>query len=125
MHIVGIGSHVVECVRIGRMIEAHGERFLGHVFTPHEIRHGRGNTEHFAGRWAAKEAILQCLGIRPGRSAVWTDVEVREDAAGRCTVHVGGSAKGRTQDQGIADILLTISHCRAYATAYAIAVRGA
>jgi holo-[acyl-carrier protein] synthase len=126
MEIVGIGTNVVECVRIGRLIEQHGELFLGRVFTPREIRHcrtARGSTEQFAGQWAAKEAILKCLGIRPSRNASWTDVEVRSDAAGSCTVHVGGIAKDRAQHLHVADILVTIAHCRAYATAYAIAVR--
>jgi holo-[acyl-carrier protein] synthase len=125
MEIVGIGTHIVECVRIGRMIEEHGELFLERVFTAHEIRQCRerkGPTEHFAGQWAAKEAVLQSLGLRAGRGISWADVEVRGDA-GSYTVHVGGAAKDCAQTLHIADILVTIAHCRAYATAYAIAVR--
>jgi len=38
MEIVGIGTEIVECVRIGRMIEEHGELFLTRVFTTEEIR---------------------------------------------------------------------------------------
>jgi len=34
-----------------------------------------------------------------------------------------GAAKERAQGLRINDILLSISHCRAYATAYAVAVR--
>ena len=65
MDIVGIGTDIVECLRIGRMIEQHGEVFLTRVYTEREIHYcqARKNaTEHFAGRWAAKEAILKCLG---------------------------------------------------------------
>jgi holo-[acyl-carrier protein] synthase len=124
MEIVGIGSDVVECVRIGRMIERHGEAFLERVFTPREVRQCRqrsGPAEHFAGRWAAKQAVLRCLGAR---GVSWTDVEVRHDPSGGWVVHVGGAARDRAQALRLSNVLLTIAHCRAYATACAIAVRG-
>lgn len=38
MDIVGIGSDIVECLRIGRMIEQHGEVFLARVYTEREDR---------------------------------------------------------------------------------------
>jgi holo-[acyl-carrier protein] synthase len=127
MEIIGIGTNVVECVRIGRLIEEHGEHFLDRVFTPEEIRRCRGRrgpAEHFAGQWAAKEAIVQCLGLRGGRAFRWTDVEARGDDSRRFTVRVGGAAKEQAQKLRVSEILVTIAHCRAYATAYAIAVRG-
>src|SRR5262245_57307194 len=39
MQIVGIGTDIVECPRIGRMIEQHGELFLRRVYTEWEIRY--------------------------------------------------------------------------------------
>jgi holo-[acyl-carrier protein] synthase len=127
MDIVGIGTDIVECLRIGRMIEQHGELFLARVYTEREIRYCQGRkhaTEHFAGRWAAKEAILKCLGTGWRRGLNWTDMEVRNDANGKPRVLMCGAAKDQAQALRISDILITISHCRAYATAYAIAVRG-
>src|SRR5437870_11465708 len=126
MEIVGIGTDIVECLRIGRMIEQHCELFLLRVYTPREIRYCQGrkhSTEHFAGRWAAKEAILKCLGTGWRRGLCWTEVEVRNDPSGRPQVLLCGAAKDIAQQLRISDILLSISHCRAYATAYATAVR--
>ncbi len=126
MEIVGIGTDIVECVRIARMIEEHGELFLTRVYTEREIRYcqARKNAvEHFAGRWAAKEAILKCLGTGWRRGIGWTDLEVRNHPDGKPQVHVRGAAKDHMQQLHIADILISISHCRAYATAQAIAVR--
>ncbi|HEV3255626.1 MAG TPA: holo-ACP synthase [Gemmataceae bacterium] len=128
MDIVGIGADIVECLRIGRMIKEHGELFLTRVYTEREIRYCQARkhaTEHFAGRWAAKEAILKCLGTGWRRGLCWTDMEIRNDPQGKPQVLMCGGAKDQAQSLRISDILITISHCRAYATAYAIAVRGA
>lgn len=125
MDILGIGTDIVECVRIARMIEQHGEVFLSRVFTPREIVYCQARkraTEHFAGRWAAKEAILKCLGTGWQKGMCWTDIEVRNNPDGAPQVLLGGNVKERAQEMGIADILVSISHCRAYATAHALAV---
>ena len=111
-----------------RMIERHGELFLTRVFTDREMRYcqrSKHATEHFAGRWAAKEAVLKCLGTgwskglvldrhrsrqRPGRQA----------ARSTCRPRPATTRKAI----GIRDVLISISHCRAYATALSLAVRG-
>ena len=65
MEILGIGTDIIECPRIGKMIEQHGELFLRRVYTEREIRYCQSRKhaiEHFAGRWAAKEAILKAMG---------------------------------------------------------------
>jgi holo-[acyl-carrier protein] synthase len=126
MEIVGIGCDIVECLRIGRMIEEHGELFLTRVYTEREIRYCQSRkhaTEHFAARWAAKEAILKTLGTGWSKGISWTDLEVRNDFNGKPLVYICGAAKERAEALHIADIHITLSHCRAYATAYAIAVR--
>jgi holo-[acyl-carrier protein] synthase len=125
MEIVGIGTDIVECLRIGRMIEQHGELFLSRVYTEREVRYCQARkraVEHFAGRWAAKEAILKCLGTGWRRGLCWTDLEIRNTPAGQPKVLLCGAARDAAQSLCIADILLTISHCRAYAVAYALAV---
>jgi holo-[acyl-carrier protein] synthase len=126
MEIVGVGTDIVECLRIGRMIETHGELFLARIYTDREIRYCQSRkhaTEHFAGRWAAKEAIFKCLGTAPRGSITWTDFEVRTETDSRPRVLVCGAAKERLRSLRVSDILLSIAHCRAYATAQAIAVR--
>ena len=127
MDILGIGADIVECLHIGRMIEQHGELFLTRVFTEREIRYCQERkraVEHFAGRWAAKEAVLKALGMGWRRGMALTDVEVRNEAGGRPQVHLCGAVKDAAQNRRVGDILLTIAHCRAYATAYALALRG-
>ncbi len=125
MEILGIGTDIVECPRIGKMIEQHGELFLRRIYTEREIRYCQARThaiEHFAGRWAAKEAILKAIGTRRSQGIAWTQVEVRNGSDGRPQVLIGGAARDLARDRGIADILISISHCRTYATAYALAL---
>lgn len=127
MEIVGIGTDIVECLRIGRMIERHGELFLTRVYTEREVRYCQARkhaTEHFAGRWAAKEAILKCLGTGWRRGLCWTDMEIQNDPAGRPHALLAGGARDRAEALRLSAVLVSISHCRAYATAYALAVRG-
>jgi holo-[acyl-carrier protein] synthase len=125
MDIVGIGTDIVECLRVGRMIEQHGELFLQRVYTEREVRYCQGrkrSIEHFAGRLAAKEAVLKWLGTAGRKTLCWTDVEVRPAANGKPQVLLCGAAKDAAQRLRVGDIFLSIAHCRAYATAYAVAV---
>jgi holo-[acyl-carrier protein] synthase len=128
MEIVGLGTDIVECVRIRKMIEDHGELFLNRVYTDREIRYcqsRRQAAEHFAGRWAAKEAVLKALGTGWRRGISWRDIEIRNDPSGQPKVAVRGEAKEIAKRMRLQNIHITISHCRQFATAYAIAVRQA
>ena len=123
--IIGIGTDITECLRIARMIERHGELFIDRVYTSAEVQYCQGSkqaTQHFTGRWAAKEAILKALGTGWRKGIAWRDIEVRNAPGGRPVVAVRGGVKEAVEQLGVADILVTISHCRTHATATAIAV---
>ena len=124
--IVGLGTDIVEIVRIGRMVERHGELFLNRIYTEDEVRYCQRRREcyqHFAGRWAAKEAVMKTLGTGFVKGVRWRDIEVRSLESGRPVIQLHGSTREFSDHLGIDDVLITISHCRAYATATAIAVR--
>ena len=123
--ILGIGADIAECLRIARMIERHGELFIHRVYTPEEVRYcqsRRQSTQHFAARWAAKEAVLKALGISGRRGAAWADVEIRPDDSGRPIAAVRGAVKDVVEQQGVGKLLISIAHCRTHATAYAMAL---
>ncbi len=125
MRILGIGTDIVECVRIAKMIERHGELFLERVYTEREILYcssRKAATQHYAGRWAAKEAVLKTLGTGWSGGIQWTDIEVRNEPGGAPRIFLAGVAKDLCVERGIEEIQISISHCRSHATAYALAV---
>jgi holo-[acyl-carrier protein] synthase len=125
MDVLGIGTDIVECLRIRRMVEKHGELFITRVFTERELRYcqkSKQAMEHFAGRWAAKEAVLKCLGTGWAKGLCWTDIEVTNDPAGRPAIALYAATAEHARGLGIGEVMISISHCRAYAVAYALAL---
>ncbi|SFJ20829.1 holo-[acyl-carrier protein] synthase [Planctomicrobium piriforme] len=124
--IFGLGTDIVEIVRIGEMIERHGELFLQRVYTEDEIKYCQRHKEalqHYAGRWAAKEAVMKTLGTGFTKGVGWKDIQVCNTKSGRPIIELSGGAAQVAKSVGIDNVLITISHCRAYATATAIALQ--
>ncbi len=124
MPILGTGIDIVECLRIAQMIERHGELFITRVYTDHEIEYcsaRKAATQHYAGRWAAKEAVLKALGIGWRRGISWRDIEIRNDKNGAPTVQLRGGARDVMTEAHIGRLHVSISHCRNYAVAYVVA----
>ncbi|XZE21459.1 holo-ACP synthase [Pirellulaceae bacterium SH449] len=120
--LISIGTDIIECVRIAQMIEKHGEVFLQRVFTRREIEYcssRKAATQHYAGRWAAKEAVLKVLGTGWARGIQWTDLEIQNEVSGAPIMKLAGKAAEIAKERGIKEIMVSISHCRAYATAFA------
>jgi holo-[acyl-carrier protein] synthase len=125
MPVIAVGTDIVEVVRIGQMIERHGEIFLNRVYTDDEIRYCQRRkeyTQHFAGRWAAKEAVMKTLGTGWSRGVGWRDIEICSSRSGAPSIVLRGAAREIADQVGICDVLISISHCRSFATATAIAV---
>jgi len=116
MSVRGIGSDIVEVSRINRLREDYGSRFLKRVFTRGEIAYCNSKAHpeiHFAGRFAAKEAIAKAV-YQSGYNKVipFSDIEILNDTEGRPMVSL------LTQIQGTC--LVTISHEHQMAIAFAI-----
>lgn len=124
MAIVGTGIDIVECLRIAQMIERHGELFITRVYTDAEIEYcttRKAATQHYAGRWAAKEAVLKALGTGWRRGIGWRDIEIRNDKNGAPSVKLRGGARDVMVQAGIKELHVSISHCRSFAVAHVVA----
>jgi holo-[acyl-carrier protein] synthase len=118
------GVDIVEVPRIAAMIQEHGDRFLERCFTKGEREYAesrRRRPEHFAGRFAAKEAVLKALGTGWRDGIAWTDVEVTVMPSGQPEVRLHGHAASTALHLGIRRWLLSISHTEEHAIASAIA----
>ena len=125
MHVLGIGTDIIECLRIAQMIERHGDLFIRRVYTDHEISYcqeRKAATQHFAGRWAAKEAVLKALGTGWVKGIGWRDIEIHNLRGGQPVVKLRGGARDVVEKAGIGQMQISISHCRSHATAFAIAL---
>lgn len=126
MEIVGLGSQVMDCTRVRKLIDKHGEVFLKQVYTDREVLFCNSKsrtTEQFTALWAAKEAVFRALGTSWKRGTNWTDIEVICDGGGTPQVVVSGPTAELMAARGITQILLTTAFCREFATATGIALR--
>ena len=125
MSVFGIGTDITETDRIGKMIEKHGEIFLDRVYTQREQEYcgiRKAAVQHYAGRWAAKEAILKSMGTGWSKGIHWTDIEIVNKMGGAPYVELHGEAQKICDEMGVQKILISISHCQEYATAFATAL---
>jgi holo-[acyl-carrier protein] synthase len=124
--IVGIGTDIVDVPRIARMLADHGDHFLERVYTPDEIAHcqpRRDPTPHYAGLWAAKEAVMKVLGTGFTNEVTWIDIEIKVKPSGQPYVVLHASTKEVADRLGIGEIQVSISHTSEYATAVAIGLK--
>jgi len=123
--IYGLGTDIVEVDRIAQMIARHGDHFLARVYSVEEIEHCRPRREaaqHFAGRWAAKEAVMKALGTGFTKNVGWVDIEIRVRPSGQPYVVLQGPTREYAESLGVGEILITLSHTPTIATATAIAL---
>jgi holo-[acyl-carrier protein] synthase len=121
--IVGLGVDMCEIARMERAISRH-PTFRDRFFTPEEIAYCDSKArpaESYAGRFAAREATIKALGGYRGRR--WQDISVTRDPSGAPTIRLDGNAKRRADALGVTDVLISFTHEKTSAVAFAIAVR--
>ena len=120
---VTCGVDIIEIERIKDSIDDIGEKFLKRVFTEREIEYCESKKaqkyQHYAGRFAAKEAAFKAVSaeLDDKYSVCWTDFEVVDDMQGRPHLHIYN-----INTEKIANIDVSISHCKLYATANVVAL---
>ena len=116
----GIGCDIIEIERIAQTLERHGPSFLAKTLTAQEqaycLKH-RLPAPHVAGRFAAKEAVAKALGCGFGAQLAFLDVEITADSLGKPEVTLSPEANLRFN---YPKLLVTISHAKKYATAFAV-----
>jgi holo-[acyl-carrier protein] synthase len=114
MEIVGTGIDIIEIKRIKKVI-AGNKAFLKRVFTVREIAYCEEKAnkyQHYAVRFAAKEAILKALG---SKGIALIDISIRNLGNGKPEAVLNGKLKKLEKN-----IEVSLSHCNEYAVAQAI-----
>lgn len=121
--VVGIGTEIVECSRIGHLIQRHDECFLRRVFTSAEIEYcsaRRAAIQHYAARWAAKQAVLKALGLGWRGGVRWTDLEIPSGPS-PAFAQFRGPLRSLVAQRSVTAVQVSWSFCRTYAVAFAVA----
>ncbi|MCR4431037.1 MAG: holo-ACP synthase [Tepidanaerobacteraceae bacterium] len=116
-----IGVDIVEIDRIKKACSR--KRFLERFFTPAELEGIlKSSSDVFyrrlAGKFAAKEAAAKALGTG-FRYFRWHEIEILNDPLGKPFAVLSGRAKELLESRGFSTILITISHAKDYAVAFA------
>ena len=125
--IISIGIDITEVNRV-REVLARTPRFVERVFTLRERAYcnGRGAAvaaQHYAARFAAKEAALKALGTGWSGGITWQDVEVASTEGGAPVLHLHGRVRELYEQTGANAIHLSISHTSEHAIAQVILER--
>jgi holo-[acyl-carrier protein] synthase len=123
--ILGLGVDICEIARMERALARHAT-LRERVFTPEEIAYCDGKArpaESYAGRFAAREATIKALGGYRGKR--WQDISVARHPSGAPAIVLAGNAKRRADALGISRILITFTHEKTSAVAFAVALRDA
>lgn len=114
------GTDIIEISRIKKAIDTKGERFLKKVYTDKEIEYCESKKEckyeHYAVRFAAKEAIYKAISLKTKGYIKWKNIEIINTTKGRPRVNILYAINE------LKSIDISMSHCKEYATANAIAV---
>jgi holo-[acyl-carrier protein] synthase len=124
VEILGLGVDICEIARMEHALERH-PTMRERVFTPEERAYCDSKArpaESYAGRFAAREAVIKALGGY--RSRRWQDISVARSPSGAPSIRLDGNAKLRADALGISNVMITFTHEKTSAVAFAVAVSG-
>lgn len=123
--ILGVGVDVTPISRMAAALSRNPERLAARLFTDQERAYCETRplaAQHFAARFAAKEALLKALKAPPGLA--WREIEVVRDADGAPSLKLNGEAAKAASAAGVVRLHLSLSHAGDTALAYVVAEGG-
>ncbi len=121
MSALRVGVDLIEIARVRRALDRHGDGFRERCFTDSERAYcdSKPNpAQHYAGRFAAKEAVGKALGS--GVYFTWREIEIR--GRPKPGVHLSGRTARFAVRMGAGEIELSMTHSRELAAAVAVVI---
>jgi len=120
--IYGVGIDEIEVARVATKLE----RTAGlkeRLFTEDEIRYcesKRFKAQHFAARFAAKEAFFKALGTGWSRGFAFVEIEIVNDNIGKPACLMHGKIKHFARQEGIVKAHVSMTHLKETASAMVV-----
>src|ERR1700755_1672862 len=120
--ILGTGIDIIEVERIAfRVGRDNGFKEL--VFSKDEMSYCDSKAspfEHYAARFAAKEAFLKAVGRGWDSGLKWNEIEIVNETIGKPVLRITGTTEEMLAPMGIRTIHVSLSHLKSMATAIVI-----
>jgi holo-[acyl-carrier protein] synthase len=120
--IKGTGVDIIEISRIKTSIEK-DNGFINKVFSEKEIEYCETKAkkaQHYAARFASKEAFFKALGTGWRNGMSWTEISIINDKLGKPDIKLTGETLKYFNKSGYKSITLSISHSKDYAIGFVI-----
>lgn len=121
--ILGLGIDQCDVHRVRSRLDT-DPGFAASLFLPAEIAYctsKRHPAEHFAARFAAKEAVVKALANAAGRGTFWLDIEITHESGGQPRPVLSGRLGELATGLGVRSIHVSLTHTADMAAAVAIA----
>lgn len=120
--IIGVGVDIVD---INSFTESFNEskRIRQRVFTETEIAYCESKPnkyQHYAARFAAKEAVMKAIGTGWDKGVQWKQIEVINDQSGKPTLNCTSKVLEILNEKNVKNYHLSLSHSESQAIAYVI-----
>ena len=120
---ISCGTDIIEINRIKKLVDDASYSALNKIYTKSEQVYCESKKlmkyQHYAVRFAAKEAIFKAISNRLNNKfeISWNDVEILNDDNGRPEVIFL-----RNKVEGIKNVEISLSHCKEYAVATVVEI---
>jgi holo-[acyl-carrier protein] synthase len=124
MELVSLGVDLCSIPRMERALARH-PTMSRRVFTDEEVAYCDSRArpaESYAGRFAAREAVIKALGGYWGKR--WKDISVARHPSGAPSILLAGNAARRAESLGIERFMVSFTHDHEVAVAFCVGVRG-
>jgi holo-[acyl-carrier protein] synthase len=124
--IISIGIDIIEVARVREVLQR-TPRFVERVYTERERAYcesrGAVSAQHYAARFAAKEATLKALQTGWSGGIAWQDVEIAALATGAPILLLTGRVRELYEQTGATAAHLSMSHTSEHAIAQVVLER--
>lgn len=119
----GIGVDIIEINRIKKADKRSKDEFIHKIFTYDEISYCKSQKnpyQHFAARFAAKEALLKSFGLGILDGISLKDIEIKNGKNNRPYINLKNKLLLLKKKKNIKNIFVSLSHFNRYAVAFVI-----